>query len=216
MVDFNQAHTAARKGELNHFLSKEELKIMQNSGIWQIFSHSHEHNQVFTSSEKTGIYPDTDNHWGIISAWQKNISKGKWPVFKRNAGLVSRALYPHFKNKKLIFTHESLDDFNNRIKNDLKTSLKIIKELFPDNYPVICWPWGKANENLENLAREIGYIGALRTDAGPNLPGMNLMKIHRFPVKKSDMFRFKLGIILRQRPLLAKIYSCVRNKKLYC
>ncbi|MGM0598248.1 MAG: polysaccharide deacetylase family protein [Candidatus Rifleibacteriota bacterium] len=215
MVGFNQAHTAARNGDLSHFLSKKELKLMQNSGVWQIFSHSHSHNQVFTSRETTGTYPDSDNHWGIISAWQKNISKGKWPVFKRNAELVSRAVFPRIENQKIIFEQESQEEFQNRIKIDLITSLKIIKNLFPENYPVICWPWGKADERLENIARKVGYKAALRTDAGANLPGMNLMKIHRFPVKKSDMLRFKLGLALRKLPLLAKIYSFVRNKKLY-
>ena len=216
MVDFNQAHTLARNGDLSHFLSEKELKIMHNSGVWRVFSHSHSHNQVFISTETTGIYPQTDDHWGIISAWQRNISRGQWPVFKRNAGLVSRSVLPRIENRKMVFAKESPEEFRNRVRKDLLTSFEIIKSLFPENYQVICWPWGKADEELEKTAMKIGYIAALRTDAGANLPGMNLMKIHRFPVKKSDMFRFKLGLKLRVNPLLAKIYALVRNKKLFC
>jgi peptidoglycan/xylan/chitin deacetylase (PgdA/CDA1 family) len=211
MVDFNTAHTLARLGDFRHFLSTEELKQMHDSGVWEIYSHSHQHNQVFTSTEQTGVYPDNDNHWGIISAYRQDISKKSWPVYRRGAGLVNKAVIPVPKDDKTEFHQETESEFAARVEEDLQRSLEIIQQLFPDNYPVICWPWGKADENLEEIAKKTGYIAALRTDTGANVPGMNLMRIHRFPVKKPDLIRFRIGIMLRKNPLLAKIYSFLRN-----
>lgn len=218
MTDFNSAHTLSRRGDYRHFLSEAELKFMQNSGVWEIYSHSHFHNQVFTSAEVTGVYPETDNHWGILSAWKKELAQGLWPVFTRGAGLVNHAWTPaseavkeNFQPDCMSFSKESEDEFSQRVENDLRISLETIKRIFPENYAVICWPWGKANAFLEKTALKVGYIAALRTDTGPNVTGMDLMKIHRFPVKKPDLFRFKLGISLRRNPLLAKIYSFLRK-----
>ncbi|GAB4282147.1 MAG: polysaccharide deacetylase family protein [Candidatus Rifleibacteriota bacterium] len=212
MVNFNSAHTLARRGDLGHFLSLAELKEMQESGIWEVYSHSHHHNQVFTSTEITGIYPDSDDHWGILSAYRKDLGDGKWPVYSRGPGLVNKAWRAgDNRETRENLVQETDEEFVSRVENDLKTSLDIIKESFPDNYPVICWPWGKADEKLEELAKKVGYRAAFRTDTGPNVPGMNLMRIHRFPVKKPDLLRFKLGIKLRMNPLLARIYSFVRK-----
>lgn len=210
MTDFNQAHTLARRGDFSHFLSQKELKEMVAGGVWEVLSHSHRHNQVFTSTEVTGFYPDSDNHWGIISAWGRALDNGRWPVYTRGAGLVNRAWIPDEKNDmKLV--QESEEDFEQRVSADLRQSLQIIKEISADASPVICWPWGRADARLETIAARAGYVAALRTDTGANVPGMNLMRIHRFAIKKPDLARFKLGLHLRRNAVLAKIYALFRK-----
>lgn len=217
MKDFNEAHTLARRGDYSHFLSEKELKDMVESRVWEVYSHSHFHNQVFTSPEKTGVYPDTDRHWGIISAWGKSLAKGSWPVYTRGAGLVNRAWKPTGSEVRELdslqpnLVQETEEEFQARIEADLKISFEIMNRISPSANPVICWPWGKADENLENAARKNGFIAALRTDTGANMAGMNPMRIHRFAVKKSDLLRFRLGIELRRHSFLAKLYSLFRN-----
>ena len=216
LANFNDAHTLARRCDLSNFLSKNELIEMSNSGIWEIYSHSHNHNQVFVSNELTGEYPNTDNHWGVLSAYNNQLLNGNWPVYKRNAGLVSRA-YKVVKaenNDNVVLSQETEKEFELRINNDLKKSLEIIKTISPDLPNLICWPWGKADSKLENRAKQCGYVGAFRTDTGPNFKGMNAMKIRRFPVKKRDLPRFALGIWLRSYLFTAKIYAFLRNLKI--
>lgn len=220
MTDFNSAHTLARRGDFSHFLSEGELQKMAASGTWEILSHSHFHNQVFISDEVTGTYPDSDNHWGILSAWQRGLEKGRWPVFKRGAGLVNPAWLPviadldvttEIDSTRVKFDRETDEAWQARVEEDLRHSLQIIKRISSDSAPVICWPWGKTSPRLEEIAARVGYIGALRTDTGPNEAGMNLMQIHRFAIKKADLLRFKLGLLLRNHRSFAKIYSLLRK-----
>lgn len=224
-TDFNNAHTLARRGDFSHFLSASELQFMQNSNTWEIYSHSHLHNQVFTSNRQTGTYPDTDNHWGILSAWCNPLEHGSWPVFQRSAGLVNPGYRPalaaeaiepgqqEIAHHDLILHRENQSHFQKRVREDLAASLEIIRSICPQNPPLICWPWGKADRNLEQLAAEIGYVGAFRTDTGANSPGMNPFQIRRFPVKKAGLARFALGLLLRGNSLLARAYSLLRNEK---
>lgn len=220
MTDFNNAHTLARRGDLRHFLCASELRQMSESGVWEIMSHSHLHNQVFTSAKITGYYPDNDNHWGILSAYRLPLEHGRWPVFARGASLVNPAWWPQLpqgcagsdvKPSDITFRQEDENEFARRVEEDLRLSLQIIKKISPAAPPVICWPWGKVTPRLEKIAAEVGYVAALRTDTGANSYGMNPMQIHRFAVKKPDMARFKLGLFLRNHRFLAKLYSLVRK-----
>ena len=106
---------------------------------------------------------------------------------------------------------ETEQEFQSRVEQDLRLSLEIINRISPSANPVICWPWGKADKQLEQVARKVGFVAALRTDTGANVAGMDAMKIHRFAVKKADLPRFRLGIELRRHSLPARIYSLFRN-----
>ncbi len=223
--EFNTAHTKARRGDLSNFMSLNELKTLENTGRWEIYSHSAKHNQVFVSKEKTGIYPKTDNHWGILSAYNNGCSSGEWPVFKRQAGLVTPGFVKCSQGKDssidseesiqvgdIFLKKEKQTEYLERIENDLTSSLKIIEKEFIPKPKLICWPWGKTNETLEKVAVKVGYTGAFRTDTGANFKGMNPMKIRRFPIKKEDLFRFSLGLWLRKKKVFADIYAFFRNK----
>lgn len=220
MTDFNTAHTLARLGDYSHFLSEKELQWMAADGTWEILSHSHRHNQVFTSSRLTGIYPDTDNHWGILSAYGEEGRANRLPVFTRGAGLINHAWKPiPTQDKTAVFTevgnytfiHESDEEYTRRVEEDLRQSLEIIRRISPQAPAVICWPWGKTSPKLERIAKQVGFIAALRTDTGANYPGMDLMKIHRFAIKKSDLLRFKLGLLLRNHRFVANCYSWLKK-----
>ncbi len=217
LVSFNDSHTLARRGDLSHFLSESELIDMNKSGVWEVYSHTQRHNQVFISEEVTGTYPDTDNHWGILSAYENGLESGCWPVFKRRSGLLQPALVPVVDEcgrlkQPVILVKESEEDYIARVKADLQSSLAYISRLFPQQPPLLCWPWGSADDGLEALAREVGYCGAFRTDSGANYPGMDPMRIKRFPVKKKDVFRFSFGLWLRQNRSLAEVYAFFRNR----
>lgn len=216
VAPFNEAHSLARSGDYSNFLSLTEIQAMIQSGIWEVYSHTHNHNQVFTSTELTGKYPETDNHWGILSAYGKALKGKEWPVFKRGAGLVNNAFVVKDMTNKcdVKLVEETEAEFETRIRKDLSISLEQINKISQNFPPLVCWPWGKADKRLEKIAKDVGYVGAFRTDSGPNCPGIDPMTIKRFPVKKKDLFRFALGIWLRSYSFTAKAYAKLRNIKL--
>lgn len=217
LLPFNESHTKARQGDLSHFLAASELQEMAASGVWEIYSHTHSHSQVFINDTVTGSYPDTDNHWGILSAYSRSLEEGKWPVFKRNAGLLQPAMKVAACSRdasgcaKIDLISETDKEFAARVRSDLEQSRQIITQMFPHQPLLVCWPWGKADAGLEKQAAACGFVGAFRTDSGANYPGMNLMQIKRFPVKKRDILRFAAGIWLRSYRFTADIYAFFRN-----
>ncbi len=231
--DFNAAHQAARQGDRGDFLSRAEMREMLASGLVEFHSHGFSHRQVFTGNRVEGAYPDTDAHWGILSAYGRPLPAGSWPVFPRGPGLVHPAWEPDLdrisaagrdwaaaargKGQAAVtlprdwFRIESPSEFERRVRDDLRASRALFADLHPPGPHLICWPWGASHDDLRRWAREEGYQGALATTAGPNLPGDDPFRICRFPVKKGDLARFALGIWLRSSPALARAYGLVRS-----
>jgi len=219
---FNEAHTRARRGDLGDFLSFSEITKMVSSGVCEFHSHSHSHNQVFVGNEIRGIYPDTDNHWGILSAYGDCLENADWPIFARGPGLINKAWCPNLQAIKKEFSRGNTDRvkmsmscfsiedderFITRIRKELTISRDLLKPFHSEGCDVICWPWGASDSCLVAEAKRAGYHGALKTCTGSNSPGSDPYAVFRFPIKKKGLFRFALGIFLRSNPALAKIYG---------
>ena len=232
--DFNQAHLAARGGDCGDFLSWKELSEMASTGLVEFHSHTRSHNQVFIGNTVLGVFPDTDAHWGIVSAYGFPLPNGSWPVFPRTAGFLAPAWKPEFKKIDSAgtswmalfkqkcegsphqvptnwFSVETQVSYVARVRADLKESKESFAGFHPSGCDLLCWPWGVFNPLLIELAREVGYSGALATSTGANLPGNDPFSIHRFPVRKPDMVRFALSVWLRSAPALAEVYRPFRN-----
>ncbi|MBF0499394.1 MAG: polysaccharide deacetylase family protein [Candidatus Riflebacteria bacterium] len=236
--DFNSAHTAARRGDLSDFLSFDELKTMVDSGVFEVHSHGHSHEQVFVSNRVTGLFPASDNHWGILSAYRHTLSEGVWPVFERKPGLTRKAMRPDtekirgimnllsqadlrllrespaaFSDRfKGLFEAETEDAFLARIQDDLSLSLEVFRRFHPPGCDSFCMPWGADCPELQVMLRKTGYNAAFLTRSGANLPGDDPYRIRRFPVKRASMARFALGIILRSSPSLARVYGLLHGR----
>ncbi|MBF0406747.1 MAG: polysaccharide deacetylase family protein [Candidatus Riflebacteria bacterium] len=118
-ISFNEAHKNTRKGDFSAFLSEKEISEMYKSGVWDFYSHTHSHNQVFTSSKIVSVFPDKEDHWGIISAYNAssdNVSnelvslmknKASLPVFERKPGLLAEAFFPKISEISKSFSSNS-------------------------------------------------------------------------------------------------------------
>ncbi len=222
---FNEAHLAARRGDFGDFLSGEEMKAAAARGVFEFHSHGHRHEQVFRGGTITGVFPTTDSHWGIVSAYRRALETGEWPVFVRGAGLVNLAWRPKPEAVKIglerwhsrgsagdkpdlpasAFEIERLEDFRKRVLEDFRDSLANLGA--GNSEKILCWPWGASTPEVRSLAKEAGFTGALGTGTGPVCPGCDEFDIRRFPVKKAGLARFALGIWLRSHSLLAKLYG---------
>ncbi len=235
--DFNAAHRAAWEGDRGDFLSRSEMEDMYATGLVEFHSHSQSHRQVFTGNTMTGIYPDTDAHWGVLSAYGSPLPKQSWPVFPRASGLIAPAWeadlsrlraagrdwladWKAWKAGKAKYPPTVPDDwfqietsaaYERRTRCELATSRNLFQGLHEPGTELICWPWGDYTSELVRWAREEGYQGALTTAPGPNLPGGDPFAIPRYPVKKGDLARFALGIWLRASPTLARAYGAIRR-----
>ncbi|RCK79149.1 MAG: Polysaccharide deacetylase [Candidatus Ozemobacter sibiricus] len=235
--DFNAAHRAACQGDLSDFLSRQEMQEMHASGLIEFHSHSLSHRQVFTGCTLTGVYPDTDAHWGVLSAYGAGLPERSWPVFPRAPGLTAPAWEPDLGRLQAAgrdwsrewqewqagrgktvpavpaewFRIESTAAYERRVREELAASRALFQGFHEPGTDLICWPWGAFTPAVVQWAREEGYHGALTTASGPTLPGGDPFAIPRYPVKKGDLARFALGIWLRTSPTLARVYGVIRR-----
>jgi peptidoglycan/xylan/chitin deacetylase (PgdA/CDA1 family) len=226
---FTLAHTAARRGDFGDFLAADELREMEQSGVFEVHSHSHEHQQVFLGNTATGLYPRDDDHWGILSAYGEagKSERGKnepvLPIFPRGPGLVhpgwfprEPAFFPFARTcpspkgvvfPESLFHREQDADFRRRLLDDLTRSRDIMKSLRSRAVELLCWPWGATSETASETARAVGFSGAVLTRTGVNHPGTDPFALCRFPVKKPGMMRFILGYRLRAGVRLGRLYE---------
>ncbi|MBF0547830.1 MAG: polysaccharide deacetylase family protein [Candidatus Riflebacteria bacterium] len=233
-LSVSEAFSLAFRGDFSSFLSKSEMEKMYDSGVWEFQSHSHSHSQVFSGSKIESIFPEVDNHWGILSAYKDPLLRGSWPVFPRKSGLISQAFFPKIMEIRNNFPVNSLEKMRDFIGKELNIreyfqkedekafELRVLKELEESkhffsgyhrkNVDGICWPWGKYSRDLIELAKKVGYKAAFTTQSGVNSSGTSPFEIKRFPIKKLSQFRFVLGVWLRSHAVLAKIYGRLRAK----
>ncbi|HOT29780.1 MAG TPA: polysaccharide deacetylase family protein [Candidatus Ozemobacteraceae bacterium] len=226
---FTTAHTAARRGDLGDFLSEAELDLLLENGI-ETHSHGWEHSQAFCGSRITGFYPRTDDHWAIPPAWRGVPDVSDLPVFPRKPGLVVNAWVPNKERFRRLLeagdTHMTIGSElesgffeietdaqrERRVRDDLSKSRQRFERWHESGCDVFCWPWGAHDELTRRVAREVGYRGALATSTGANAVGIDPFAIHRFPVKKSGLARFVVGLWLRAHPVASRVYGFLRGR----
>ncbi|MBP7635946.1 polysaccharide deacetylase family protein [Candidatus Ozemobacteraceae bacterium] len=226
---FTAAHASARRADLGDFLSEAELDLLLEAGI-ETHSHGWEHAQAFCGSRITGFYPRTDDHWAIPTAWRGVPVVTDLPVFPRKPGLVVNAWIPkqaQFRGlfeaggampalgselETRLFEIETDTQRERRVRDDLSRSKQRFERWHEPGCDVFCWPWGAHDELTRRVAREVGYQGALATSTGANTTGTDPYAIHRFPVKKSGLARFVIGLWLRAHPVASRVYGFLRGR----
>ncbi len=74
----------------------------------------------------------------------------------------------------------------NRSRTDVVAEIGGAKKTMEEKLqrPIVhyAWPSGWYNDELLAIARDSGYVTTVTTDQGVNMPGMNPMKVRRYPV----------------------------------
>ncbi len=236
-LDFNASHARAWAGDYRQFLTMTEVRQLTATGLIEVHAHSARHDQVFSEPAVTAIYPDTDQHWGVVSAYGGGALTGRWPVFKRGPALTHRRLVADTaaiaatmreavgeRAEDLVkrinrhgvpvawLTAESTAEQQRRVRDDLTRARALFADTHDPRVEAMCWPWGARNADLEQIARDVGFTMGLRTSAGANAPGDDPMAVHRLPVRRASVARLAIGLWLRRIPWLARLYGQVHRR----
>ena len=101
---------------------------------------------------------------------------------------------------------ESEEDRKKRLGEELYLSKKEIEKRLGKECQFLAWPWGKYNDELVSLAKSYGYKGAVTTEKGANIFGLDPMYLKRFDIKKGDLGWFKSRLFIYNHGLLARLY----------
>ena len=128
-------------------------------------------------------------------------------------------LVDEYKKTHDIFDRfESKEEYEERVKNELMLSKKIVEKKFKKQVKFLCWPDGACNETTLRLSSEVGYISSTFTSkdrGGKNVFGENPVRIKRMSVPIISNKDYSKIIYLRGFPFLLFIYTFMEIKK-YC
>ncbi|MEF3281019.1 MAG: polysaccharide deacetylase family protein [Elusimicrobiota bacterium] len=93
------------------------------------------------------------------------------------------------------------------IKQDLILSKKMIESKTKKTCDFICWPWGRYDEYMIEMAKSAGYKGCLTTKTGSNFFGGDVYRINRINIWKNDERWFKNRMKIYSNAFLSRFYS---------
>ncbi len=215
-----------------NFLTWKELEEMEKTRIIDIQSHTVTHARYFVSPKIKG-FNSGNFPWWLPLATGGDIRPGI-PIYEDQKGLLARRYFddkflrnyvaqyaadPSSAVERYKSLHGSLKgrfeserERMKRIRGELYLSKKEIEERLKKECLFIAWPWGKYNEELIGLARECGYQGAITTEKGANISGLDPMYLKRFDIKKGDLRWFKARLFMYNHGIIAKVYPVIRGK----
>lgn len=192
-------------GNLNEFLTWEELRLMRKSGVFDVQSHGVGHRRVFCGDEAKGIVTDKVN-WSVLSA-SSSIKEGM-PFYPVRSALAARAYHPDIPGTGGWETEEEM---RSRILGELIESRdKIASEI--GIAPVhLCWPWGQYIDMGIDLAKEAGYQACYTTMAGSVTRDTDNYRIPRVSTKGGKLTFAKRGLIYTN-PTISKAYRSLTRR----
>lgn len=120
------------------------------------------------------------------------------------SGLVSIQSHTH--------THRDFQETKpyHNLAEELSLSKNLIEQNLNQTCSVISWPWGEYSSGMIKAARECGYLAAVTTKVGANLPATDPFRIKRFKVAKANLSWFRQRISLYTHPFWARLYGFLR------
>ena len=98
-------------------------------------------------------------------------------------------------------SHEYLIDWNdNKIKNDLETSIKIFKEKLGYSPKIFSYPFGEYSKNLKKIVSELNFEFAFGQHSGVIDSSKDFLELPRFPINEKYGTLKRFNFILRTLP----------------
>ena len=131
-----------------------------------------------------------DEKKSYVMTWEQLRKLAKEGAFIANHSAKHDYLHQRLEN-------ESLAQWRARIKQDLTHSEQRIKEEIGHNFKYLAYPYGEFNSELQNLIKEIGFVGIGQHSGAAGL-STDLTRVPRFPAS---------GIYANLKTLKTKIAS---------
>ncbi len=212
------------------FLTWEELKLMRDSGHWDIQAHGDSHFGCYQDMGKIrGFYPDKQ-HWTMEYALGEPPFDGApraefvstlcqpRTVLSDDLKNILRSTAKNSDRRTICRRHpspvrrlEGDDEFVARLRKDLEECAGKIREKLGAAPCAFFWPWGQSTEQTRKIAAECGFSLQFTTSKGmlteqdPSLLIPRIAAPENFP-------EFLLREKLSSNRLLRKIRGVVKAK----
>ena len=135
---------------------------------------------------------------GVVLSWEELREM-------EGSGLIDIQSHTH--------THQRWDKlYSDKVKRtdilreELEISKKIIEDKLNKHCNVLCWPWGKYDEDYVAAARSSGYELLFTTEKGTNTPATETWRIRRIVIGNIGTFTFRKKLFIHSRGWLSRAY----------
>ncbi len=147
------------------FLNRAELKLLQESGVMVIASHSMTHTWYPTGPEVVDSHrPDLTTPWlawnarperkfAYLTEDQTEFVPFGTPIHRHGRALGIRRFFPDAADGR----YETDEEMQDRFRHEIFESRRILQELTDSEVAHFCWPGGAYCDESWPLAEEAGY-----------------------------------------------------------
>ena len=126
------------------------------------------------------IYPSAISNASYAMTWEQIAEMVR-------SGLVDvqshTYWHPNFHREKARLKPA---DYKAFVENQLQRSKKVLTDHFHGDISMLAWPFGIVDPELEQMAREAGYVAAFTLERRPALPNADLLALPRYLMTDQD------------------------------
>ncbi|MFL5730289.1 MAG: polysaccharide deacetylase family protein [Cytophagaceae bacterium] len=224
-------------GRTDQYMTWEEIREMQASGLCDFQAHTHVHKMAVASLQLKSILSLPPYSREIIQLFDGRPEEGL-PVFRfRGETTVSRFMpsekfmqvfrgyyQDHLrqlnpakrmsKAKDFIKTYknpiaesESLDQAEHRIRTELRTNKEIIEKNLKTKVFAFAWPYGHKGKFTREFIRKEEIYTFVSCKKGTNRRKMDFDLVRRIELRKPTLENFKFAVRVNLNLLTGKIYE---------
>ena len=193
------------------YLTWQQIKEMQQSGLVDFQLHSHRHMPVFIDNKVIRFATEHDLQSKELQYLYRQCLRVGDPVFKTRSAYSEKGIIltdQFFENRDLSsIRFESDSDAEERILEDIKLNKALIELNLGTEPLFFCWPWGHQSAFGKSVIKQAGISGFVTTRKGPNPRKFNLEHVYRIEHRVYTPFKFWITLKACQNLFIGRIYQ---------
>ncbi|MBU2643137.1 polysaccharide deacetylase family protein [bacterium] len=225
--DYDRLHRMASEKNFSGFLSLEQIREMQASGMVEFGGHTQTHGISLVSSQISGAYAGEQLKWYVPA--DLNLTEGR-PLFQMAPNLYGPRFVPDrefVKRYTQLLNGDGLTaeetavrlqllprgvmepeaDWQQRLQTEIVEARNLLEGMLEQPVISFCWPWGIEGEEARETALVAGYELLFTLQRGSNSRPEDAACIKRFSARRKGAFWLFSRLLVFNNRFLAAYYD---------
>ena len=217
---------ARENGDPTAFLSRDELKAMLDTGLWDLQAHGHSHTQTPYRVRPARPHGSAHHHHHHDDAgpspeelaaaleWASDLACRRRTVDPEKLARLLRPACaccqgaPAAAAGQVMWLTETPERFAARVREDLSACRGLLADLTGRPPEMLFWPWGHYSSEAQAIAAECGFRFTFSVEKGLVRPGAATGVLPRLGVSE-NWAKFRRNAWVFRHPLAARLHRLV-------
>lgn len=225
--DYSELHRRASDSDFGGFLSLEQIREIQSSGLVTFGGHTMTHSVSLVSPDITGLYTGERLKWYV--GRELALQKGS-PLFRISPNLLGPRFIPDPEFVRQVIhlaEHEKLplpkieellgntprgvmedaEDWQRRLEHEIRESKALLEAVLERPVKSFCWPWGLEGSEARGKILEAGYELLFTLSRGSNTRPEDAASLNRFSARRKGGAWLSSRLLVFNNTILASYYD---------